>query len=159
MKTLLEYSYTQCKELRYENIQKQGLDRDIYDKVVDLAREKIRKALRNQMSKLVLRTIYLLKTKGVNETVEEIIGTFRNYKGSAWRLSMIHAVTSYICSKNHHERMLDIFDTCNMYFPCQGAEEYKAKVGEKTIILRESEDPDIFKYIDVYRAMDYYLLP
>lgn len=159
MKTLLEYSYTQCKELSYENIQKEGLDRDIYDKVVERAREKIRKALRNQMSRLVLRTIYLLKNKGINETVEEIIGSFRNYKGSAWRISMIHAVTSYVYAETHAQRILDIFDTCNMYFPCKGAEEYQFKVGEKIQILRESEDPDIFKYIDVYREMDYYLFP
>ena len=159
MKTLLEYSYAKCKELRYEDIQKEGLDRDIYDKVVERAREKIRKALRKQMGQLVLRTIYLLKTKTINETVEEIIGTFRDYKGSIWRLSMIHAVTSYICSKNHSERMLDIFDTCNMYFPCEGADEYKARVGEKIAILREDDDPDVFKYIDVYREMDYYLFP
>lgn len=156
MKSLLEYSYMQCKEI---SIPKEGLEKDIYDKIVDLAREKIRKALRKQMGKLILRTIYLIKTRGIYETIEEIIGTFQNYEGSSWRLSMIHAVTSYVCSKTKEERILDIFDTCNMYFPCKGAERERAKVEEKLVELKEIEEPDIFHYVDVYCQMGNYLFP
>lgn len=157
IKTLIEYSYQKCKEIRYENIKEEGLERDIYYKVVILSREKIRKALRKQMGKLVLRTIYLLKTTTVSKTVEEIIGSFDTYEGSLWRLSMIHAVTSYFYSKNTNHRVLDVIDTCNTYFPCNGCEDRKEEIIEK--LTKINDESDIFQYIDVYYSFGNYLFP
>lgn len=162
VKTLLEYSYYQSKDLHYENI-KNGdqVFKDIYYRIVSISREKVRKALRKDMTRLILRTIYLLKTTNVIKTVEQIIGDFENYQGSIWRLAMVHATASYVFSSNNNQRILDILDMCETYFPYSDNEAIneKKRVIQSVNKLKEEEDPDIFQYINTYCCFGNYLLP
>lgn len=154
MKTLLELCYAKTNlETNGE-----GVERDIYEKIVLGSREWIRKALRKQMSKLVLRTIYLFKTKNRWEVTQEIIGNFSNYRGSVWRISMIHAVASFIYSDSN-QRIKDVMDTCEFYFPYEGADKEKREVVEKLALFQNEKNPDLFQYIDIYQSFGKWLLP
>lgn len=165
MKTLLEYSYQKCKDLNYHNIigkeyklkrEILGVHQDIYDKIVYLARDRIRLALRKNMGQLVCKTIYLLKTTNVSETVSQIVGSFSGYTGSLWRLAMLHAVASYVISKTHNSRITDIMDTCDCYLPYSNNTK-REEIMSKVSLL--SEESDIFSYIEIYYTFDHFLLP
>lgn len=150
MRTLLEYSYMKCKNLPLNTEQE-----DIYDKIICLSRIRIKNILRKHMGKIILRSIYLLKTTSISHTVEEIIGTFANYKGSLWRVAMLHAVSSFVYSKTNNERIRDIIDTCDMYIPYNDIK--REEIMKKVLSL--SHTPDIFQYIDIYYSFGEYLLP
>ena len=150
MKTLLEYSYIKCKNLPLNNEQE-----DIHDKIIYLARIRIKNILRKHMGKIILKTIYLLRTTSISYTVEQIIGTFSDYKGSLWKIAMLHAVSSFVYSSTDIERTRDIIDTCDMYIPYNDIK--REEIMKKVLCL--SEDPNIFEYINIYYSFGEYLLP
>ena len=153
MKTLLECAFTKCNFVSM-NYQTQ-IEQDIYEKVVELARIKIKKALRKQQGKLILKTIYLVKNFGVYEAVEKIIGNFSEYNGSLYRISLLHAVTSFISSNTRDKRIKDLIDTADKYLPFDNP--IREKVIEK--YLAYEEDISIFDYIDVYYTFGHFLMP
>ena len=150
MKTLLEYSYMKCKDLPLNTEQS-----DIYDKIIYLTQIRIQKILRKHMGKIILKTIYLLRTTSISYTVEQIIGTFSDYKGSLWKIAMLHAVSSFVYSSTDIERTRDIIDTCDMYIPYNDIK--REEIMKKVLCL--SENPNIFEYINIYYSFGEYLLP
>ena len=150
LRTLLEYSYMKCKKLPLNTEQE-----DIYGKIIYLARIRIKNILRKHMGKIILKTIYLLKTTSISYTVEQIIGEFSNYKGSLWRIAMLHAVSSFIYSQTEIKRTQDIIDTCDMYIPYNDIK--REEIMKKVLCL--SEDPNIFEYINIYYSFGEFLLP
>ena len=158
MKTLLECAFTKCKFVSI-NYQTQ-IEQDIYEKVVELARIKIKKALRKQQGKLILKTIYLVKNFGVYEAVGKIIGNFSEYRGSLWRISLLHAVISFISSDTRDKRIKDLIDTADKYLPFDNP--IREKVIEKYLSYEEdlNKTPlSIFGYIDVYYTFGHFLMP
>jgi hypothetical protein len=169
--SLLEISYKKST-LRYEdiiNLEEDNLERMIYDKIVEKARDKIRKCLKQNQSKLILRSIYLLKTSDINTMSNEILGNLSNYNLSIWRISMVHAVTSYILSSTDRERIIDVFDTADMCLPFRDVDE-KRNIIEKLLKIQNyssgldnldnlDTDTDIYLYIDVYTSFGKYILP
>ena len=164
MKTLLEYSYM-SSDLTFEKIMKlnpYSIERLIYDKIVEKARDKIRKALKKDKTRLILRTIYLLKTQNLLTVVGEILGCLTVYKRSLWRLSLVHAASSFINSKKDFERIRDIIDTTDNYLPKNGAEIEKDEILTRIFQLKASEkkgDTDLNQYIEIYYAFGNFLIP
>ena len=157
MKKLLECAFTKCKFVSM-NYQTQ-IEQDIYEKVVELARIKIRKALRKQQGKLILKTIYLVKNFGIYATVEKIIGNFSEYRGSLYRIALLHATVSFISSDTRDKRIKDLIDTADKYLPYDNP--IREKVIEKYLSYEEdlSIPLSIFDYIDVYYTFGHFLMP
>jgi len=146
MKSLLEYSFKICKE---------EVHKDIYDKIVEKARDKIRKALRKNKTSIILKTIHVLKKFGMKHGINVILGDLKNYNKSLWRLSLFHTLSSFIFSKTLTERKNDIFITCNNYLPCDNILE-KEKILKNT---EEIEEDDLSTYLKVYLVFGKHLLP
>ena len=153
MKSLLEYSFKSVKNLTYENIKTQE-EKDIYDKVVEKARDKIRKALRKHKTLLIIKTIYYFKNFGINYTITNILGNI--YNKSIWRICLIHTLRSFIFSKTLYKRQLDIIRTYNIFMPTNKAEKEKRKIIKYT---NEIQVDDISSYLKVYLAFRKYILP
>jgi hypothetical protein len=151
--SLLECAYGKCRELDMNN----SWERDVYEKIVFRAREKIRRALRKNMTEIILKSIYLMKKEGIPSTVSIILGSLYDYKKSLWRLSLIHALANYLFSQTFNERKLSIITTCHVYFPYSGCIEEKEKIIDLTSELdSESEFP---QYLEIYLSFGKNLLP
>ena len=148
MKTLLELSY--------QNYQGDDdiLPEEIYWKVVDLSRNRIRKALQKQQTEFILKCIYLFQTTGVENTINETIGRFKNYQGSVWKIAVLHACCSFIFTPKE-DRLIDIVDTMNNYLHVEEVEKR-----EKIIEAMLQIDPnDLSDYIRVYLLFGKSLIP
>ena len=111
--------------------------------------------MRVQKTRLILKSIYLLKTKTLSECVKVILGKLENYKGSVWRLAMIHAVTSYVLSKNKFDRFIDIIETINIYVP-EKKRDVRIKIFFHLLNIKNNE---LYEYIDTYNTFGKLILP
>ena len=145
MKSLLEYSFQKCKD--------KNIIPDIYDKIVEKSRERIRKALRKNKTNIIIKTIFVLKRYGIYHGINFILGDLQNYNKCLWRLSLFHALSSFIFSKTLSKRKEDIFKTCRNYLPSNYDKKEILKYTE------EIEENDLSSYIKVYLSFGKHLLP
>lgn len=170
--SLLELAFSKTP-LSYKTIyleKKYGDDsvyHDIYDRVVRRSRERIRLYMSNKNMKLILRCIYLARTKGIMELSNEILGCLINYKGSLFRLGLVYAVGTYVEANNNNNNnttnkmILDIMGMCDMILPPDSPR--RDKVYEKLIPIANYRDNDIpidlMMIVDCYMAFGDYLYP
>ena len=147
MKTLLELSYQNC------DVPDDSLPCEIHWKIISLSKERIRKALRKQKTEIILRTLYLFRTSGVEYTIREMIGEFNEYKGCIWRLAVLHACCSFVFSSSEN-RKIDIVDTINNYLPIYAIKERNNVINS---MLKVNSD-DLSTLIDAYLAFGKWLL-
>lgn len=147
MKTLLELSY---QKYQGDNI----LPEEIYWKIVDLSRKRIRKALQKQQTEFILKCIYLFQTTGVVNTINETIGNFQNYSGCIWKIAVLHACCSFIFTPEE-DRLIDIVDTINNYLHIEEVEK-REKIIEAML---EINPDDLSDYIRVYLIFGKSLIP
>jgi len=165
MKTLLELAYENC-DLTFEDIMKlnpQCVERVIYDKIVERAREKIRKCLRRNKMEIILGMIYLICTEDdLFHISYQILGNVTYYRGSIWRVGTYYAVCNYIINKDAEEIIKDIIEVVDMVIHYKNV-YIREKVKEKLMVIRETidrdEDVDICMLADAYLMCGKYLLP
>lgn len=150
---LLEYSFRSCRDLNMDN----NWEKDVYDKIVFRAREKIRKALKKNMSQITIKTIYLLRRYGILKAVPIILGNLYSYKKPLWRLSLFHALTNYIFSKTFIERKLGIITTYQIYFPSSGSKKEKEKI--INLMKKLNSKSEFPKYLKIYLSFGKNILP
>ena len=144
MKSLLEYSFQNCKEKVHP---------DIYYKIVEKSRERIRKALRKNKTMIIIKTIYVLKKYGINHGINVILGDLRNYNKSLWRLSLFHSLCSFIFSETLSDRKEDIYRTCRNYLPSDYDDKKILKYTEEIV------ENDLSTYMKVYLSFGKHILP
>lgn len=165
MKTLLELAYQNC-DLTFEEIMKlnpQCVERVIYDKVVERAREKIRQCLRRNKMEIILGMIYLICTEDDLFNISyQVLGNVSYYRGSIWRVGTYYAVSNYIINTNDEERIKDIIEVVDMVIHYNNVYN-REKVKEKLMVIRETidhnEEIDICMLADAYLGCGKYLLP
>lgn len=145
MKTLLELSYQKCPDV--------DLPSEIRWKIVNLARQRIKRALQKQKTQIILKTLYMFRTTNVDTTIQEMIGSFQQYRGGLWRIAALHACCSFVHSKPQ-DRQMDIVDTINIYLPSYAIEE-RDKVIEAMLLLRPD---DLSSLIEAYLAFGDWLI-
>ena len=165
--TLLELSLSHVHNINYDTIyidKKYGSEsvyHDIYDTVVNNARNKIRSYLRNKNLKIILKSIYVLRTEGITELINKILGPLRHYKGSLFRLATVYGVITFVESKNINEILLDLIDMADMTVPFGAPQRNDIYYAIK--IIADSRDHnlpiDLMMVIDSYIAFGYFLYP
>ena len=158
--SLLSLSYKKVKYINYEYIQtcNNQVEKDIYYKVVEESRRLIKKSIKYNKTQLILKTIYLMKKYGIMEMIDVICKDLYYYDLSLWRISMVHAVSSWISRETNYNKMLeDIIYVSDMVLHPDAKERENVLI--KLIELKNSDDRDIYKYIDIYMSMGQKLKP
>ena len=158
--SLLCLSYSKTQEIKYNNRHDYI---DIYDSVVEEVREKIRKVLRIQQGREILRSIRIIKKEGVDIAIEKIIGSPPDYGGSLWRLALFYGILCWLTHDKEPARIKDVMDTVDMIVP-YGDVNTRDRVNDKLIIIDTAmKDPtketDIWMYIEAFNAIGKHLDP
>lgn len=156
MKSLLCLSFEQT-DLSLSTLQTKynhQVYHDIYDRIVRDIRQKIKTTLSRHQTKLILRTIYLLRTKGAIAMLEEICGDISNndkWNISIWRLSMVYSVVTIKRFKTKAERLNDIIENIEIVLPPN--DPHIPAIYNCINKIIDSDDPDDLNlYIDTYMA-------
>lgn len=134
---------------------------DIYNRVVENSRERIRGYLKQKNMKLILRCIYIARTQGLMELSNEMLGCLLDYKGSLFRLGLVYAVSTYVEATTTNEMILDIMSMVDMILPFNNLR--REKVHEALLPIahcRDNDMPvDLMMVVDCYMAFGDYLYP
>ena len=158
--SLIYLSYANAKELNYEN---RDQCPDIYDRVVEESRCKIKKTLRKHMGRIILNTIHLMKTKDMATVINIIFPSMSNYDKSTWRIAMYYGVSSWIIYEKDSERMKDVMDIVDINVSYNDTIT-RTRVDDKlqiidTAIHDPNCDTDIWMYIEAFNAIGKNLFP
>ena len=127
---------------------------DIYDKIVEEVQEDIKRTMICHRLKLILRTIYLLRTSGTITMLSEICGISEidnRWNVSLWRLAMVYSVLTIDRFKTVEERIRDIVENIEIVLPAN--DPCIPKIHKHIETIRESDDPDDLNlYIDTYMS-------
>ena len=157
----------------------------LLDKVVEESRTIIKKALRKNKTELIMKTIHIIKTDSVLSMIHIICQDLGNI--GLWRISMAHAVTSWIkmeekcdterynitnstnstrhynstnSSKHYNNMILDFIEVADNVLPDQHAN--REIIIYKLIQFKQNihnDNVDLYKLIDLYVSIGPHLLP
>lgn len=164
MLTLMEWSWKSSYITFEEVIELPETDnkRLIYDKIVENARKKIRKALRKNKTELTLKMIHLCATQPIIDTAYRVLGNLTYYRGSMWRIATFYAVSSFVFTVDNQERIKDVFSVVDMVLPYKNLynrEAVENGLYEIVETIENGEDPDIVMFTNAYLGCKEYLLP
>ena len=153
MDSLLFLSYKNT-DISFSNLQTKynhPVYHSIYDKIVNKTRTKIKNIITRHRAKLILRTIYLLKTKGFFYMFVEICGSLDLHNVSIWKISMIYSVITLDIFETKEERINDIIQ--NMDIVLKENDPCRTRVYKCINRITDSDNPnDLNLYIDAYIA-------
>ena len=162
--SLLSLSYRAAKEIRFEDLDlvNDNCYAEIYGKVVEEARNKIKCALRNQMKNLILKSIYLFRTEDPETAANYILSDINNYDKSIWRLALYYSVSSYVLHDKNQYRILDLMnlvDTIINYNDVTCRDRINSKLEIVDAYIKNNKETDLMMYINLYSSIGSRLLP
>lgn len=123
----------------------------IYDKVVNKTKLQIRNIMKNHQTKLILRTIYLLKSDGIMTVFNEMLNNPDNSTLSQWRLGMIYGVITFIVFETKDNRINNIIENMNIVLSLNNPN--RNLVNNCIYKILHTDDPDDLNlYINAYIA-------
>ena len=152
MKSLLSLAYTKT-DISFSNlntIYNHEIYHDIYNRVVNETRSNIIQILKNHRTRLILRTIYMLQTRGVLTMLEEICGDLTECKISLWRLAMVYSVVLIKRFKTKKERIDTIIEHIDMILLTD--DPHISKIYKCIDKIKECDENNLNLYIDTYMA-------
>ena len=165
--TLLEISFSNISNLDHQAVYidkvygNESVYHDIYDRVVRNTRKKIKSYLKYKNIKIMMRCIYILRTEGMTELTNKVLGPLQDYKGTLFQLSAVNGVATFIESNSINEILLDIMDMTDMTLPYNHS--YRDKVYDKLVVIANCRDNnlpvDIMMVIDCYMDFGKFLYP
>jgi len=165
--TLLELAFSHILDFTHQEVyinQKYGIEsvyHDIYNKIVKTSRRKIQNYLHQKNSKIILRSIYILRTEDMFNLTLKMLGPLQDYRGSLFRLATVYGVITFVESNTINEILLDIIDMSDMILPDN--HPYRNNVHEELKVIANCRDNnlpvDIMMIINCYMAFGYFLYP
>ncbi len=166
--SLLQICFSHVSDISYESVYKKNIygkesvERYIYDKMVEKARIKIRRALRKNKSEMILKSIYLVRKESITGLNQHMLGFYlHQYNKSLFRLAVVFAVGSFcsVTQDNYNNGViLDIIDFSEMVLP-EYASEREFIIKYLRLIKEQKEDLDIMTIVNCYLAFGEYLHP
>lgn len=160
MYTLLEISWKNYP-LTFEDVMKLPSDnvyRVIYSKVVDRAREKIRKALRKNKMETTLSMIWSFKNERMWDAAFKFLGNINNYNQSLWKIATYYSIITYISSDIETERIKEVIYDIDMVVPYKNV-KIRTEILNSLYKIQDCEESHICMYTDVYMKCGRYLFP
>lgn len=153
MDSLLCMTY-QKTDITYENLKTKynhPVYHSIYEKVLTEVGNKIRDIMDRYRSKIILRGIYLIRTRSPMEMYSELTNYREDDKVPLWLLSIICGIITLCCYKTKQERINSIMENIEIFIPSDDP-KVKKVYGQINRIRDSSDEDNLMLYIDAYMA-------
>lgn len=145
----LAYSKSNITYTDVINSNSNSLERDIYNKVVLEVSSNISSIISNHRTKLIVKAIYLIKTKGIMEMISILCHDIESYRElSLWRIAMILAVINWHSNKTDKDRIKYLLDISDMLLVDNS--ESKIRLNKYVSMMKKTKEIDLSQYIRAY---------